>query len=288
MKNKTVKNIFAATILAGALLSAQSCRKADTETKAADIKPGEASVTILPEKPKAGSLLRAVATGAEGLAFKWERGGETLPGGAETLATTGFKKGDTIRVSLGQGVHAETVLLNSAPVVKAVTLSPSVFSSGTDIKADIEGWDHDADNLDFDYQWAVNGETLYSETGPVLPGNSFRRGDVVTVRVSAYDGEEKSEPFEAKAGEAENSPPRFTSVPPVEFSGTFLYKPSVTDKDADPISISIAKGPDGMKVESGSIEWNAKGQKGTFEVTVLADDGNGGQALQSFELQVEQ
>lgn len=288
MKNKTVKNLFAATILAGAFLSAQSCRKADTDTKEADITPGEVSVSIVPEKPKAGALLRAIATGADGLALKWERNGMALTGSAETLATSDFKKGDTIRVSLGQGAHAETVLLNSPPVIKAVTLSPSMFSRGVDIKAEVEGWDPDEDRLDYEYQWAVNGETIYSETGPVLPGNSYARGDAVTVRVAAYDGEEKSVPFEAKAGTAENSPPRFTSVPPVEFSGTFLYKPSIADKDADPVSISIAKGPQGMKVEGGAIEWNAKGQKGSFEVTVSADDGNGGQALQSFELKVGQ
>lgn len=286
MKNKTVKKLFAAIVLAGAILPVQSCQKADTDMKPADTTPGEASVSIVPEKPRAGAILRAVATGTEGLAFKWERNGNTLTGSAETLATSSFKKGDIIRVSLVQGAHYETVLLNSPPVIKAVSLSPGEFSRGMDIKAEAEGWDADGDNLGYEYQWAVNGETLYSETSPVLSGNIYGRGDAVTVRVVAYDGEEKSEPFEVKAGTASNSPPRFTSVPPVEFSGTFLYRPSFADKEGDQVSISIAKGPQGMTVVDGAIEWNAKGQKGSFEVTVAADDGNGAQALQSFELKV--
>lgn len=291
MKNKIIKNLLTATILAGALLTAQACKKTDSDMKetADTVKPGEALVSILPDKPKTGTLLRAVAAGTDGLAFKWERNGQPLTGSAETLDTSDFRKGDTIRVSLGQGGHSvETVLLNSLPVIKSVTLSPGEFSRGMDIKAVVEGWDADGDRLDYEYQWSVNGEAVYSEAGLVLPGNSYKRGDSVAVRVVPFDGEVEGEPFEAKAGQAGNSPPRFTSVPPVEFSGIFLYKPAVADQDGDPVSISIAKGPQGMTAEKGAIEWNAKGQKGSFEVTVSADDGNGGQALQSFELKVEQ
>lgn len=67
-----------------------------------------------------------------------------------------------------------------------------------------------------------------------------------------------------------------------------MYQPRAADQDGDAVSISLVKGPEGMTAEKGSIEWNAKGHKGSFEVTVAADDGNGGQSLQTFELKVDE
>jgi hypothetical protein len=44
-----------------------------------------------------------------------------------------------------------------------------------------------------------------------------------------------------------------------------------------------------MGIANGTIDWRAKEeQKGSFEVTVAAEDGFGGKALQTFELKVGQ
>lgn len=287
---KNIKTFSAVIILAAAALAAaQSCDKKSADGKAEENMHENASISIIPENPAAGTMLRAVVTGGHGLAFKWERNGEVLEAADETLDTSGFRKGDTIRLlAYDAGAAAETVLLNSPPAVKSITFKPGAFSAGVDLQAEAEGWDPDGDGIQYEYQWTVNGQALYSETGPVLGGDKYERGSEISVRVVPYDGEEQGKPFEAKAGLAQNSPPRFTSVPPAEFSGRFAYKPVVSDKDADAVSISVVKGPEGMKVTNGTIEWNAKGQQGSFEVTLAADDGNGGQCLQSFELKVGQ
>lgn len=288
MRKKTIKTFYAVILAAAALLAVQSCDKKGVDGKVAENKPENASISIIPENPTAGTLLRAVATGGDGLTFRWERNEKALTTTADTLDTAGFKKGDRIKLAAGRGpgAVAETVLLNSPPVVRSVTFKPGAFSAGVDLQAEAEGWDPDGDAVEYEYQWTLNGQAVYSETGPVLGGDRYERGGEISVRVVPYDGEEAGAPFEARAGAALNSPPRFTSVPPVEFSGTFVYKPAVSDKDADAVSISVVKGPEGMTASSGAIEWNAKGRKGSFEVTLAADDGNGGQCLQSFELKV--
>lgn len=289
MREKTIKTFFAVILAAAAIEAVQSCDKKGVDGKVAENKPGNASISIIPENPAAGTMLRAVATNGDSRTFRWERNGEALTATADTLDTAGFKKGDRIRLVAGGGgpeATAETVLRNSPPVVRSVTFKPGAFSAGLDLQAEAEGWDAEGDAIEYEYQWAVNGQAIYSETGPVLGGDKYERGGEISVRVVPYDGEEQGSPFEAKAGVARNSPPRFTSVPPVEFSGTFVYKPAVSDKDADAVTVSVVKGPEGMTASGGAIEWNARGQKGSFEVTLAADDGNGGQSLQSFELKV--
>jgi len=289
MRKKTIKTFSAVILAAAAVAAAQSCDRKGEDARVAENRPENASrISIIPENPKAGTMLRAVVTGAGGLTFRWERNGQALAATADTLDTSGFKKGDRIMLVAGRGETAETVLLNSPPVVRSVSFKPGEFSAGVDLQAEVEGWDADGDAVEYEYQWTVNGQAVYSETGPVLGGDRYERGGEISVRVVPYDGEVSGASFEAKAGAARNSPPRFTSVPPVEFSGTFVYKPAVSDKDADAVSVSVVKGPEGMTASSGAIEWNASGHKGSFEVTLAADDGNGGQSLQSFELKVGQ
>lgn len=293
MRKMNIKTYFTVISAAVMMLAVQSCEKKSVETNAAieGTPSSAASVSIIPESPQVGTMLRAVAKGGDGFAFRWEKNGEALGIAAETLDTSAFKKGDVIKVvATGGGVEtsAETAILNSVPVIKSVTFKPGEVSRGQDLQAIAEGWDPDRDDIQYEYQWAVNGQTLHSERGPVLGGDKFERGDEISVRVTPYDGDRQGAAFEAKAGVAKNTPPRFTSVPPVEFSGKFVYQPKVADQDGDAVSIALVKGPEGMTAEKGSIEWNAKGHRGAFEVTVAADDGNGGQSLQTFELKVDE
>lgn len=292
---KNMKKAFAGALLAAAMvMAAQSCDKKCMDGKGEKISGTEAaseggSIRIIPEKPAVGTMLRAVAAGSGGMAYRWERNGEALATAAETLETSGFKKGDRIRLISGQGGPedvAETVLINSPPIIKSVSFKPDAFSRGQEIHAQVEGWDADGDAIEYEYQWIIGGQADYSETGPMLGGEGYKKGDEISVRVVPHDGEVKGASFEASAGIVGNSPPRFTSVPPVEFSGTFTYKPKAVDLDSDEVSFSVVNGPEGMKAANNVIEWNAKGQKGSFEVTVAADDGFGGQSLQTFELKV--
>lgn len=288
MKKNTAISVFVSVMCMVSTASLQSCvRSGNVEKPAARHK--DVSVELIPETVRAGGILRAVVSGAEGMEFRWERNGEALSSGTETLDTSGFRKNDVIKVSVSSGgseSSAQTALLNSVPVISSIKLEPGDIRSGVDIKAAVESSDTDGDRVTYDYQWYVSGQRVYSQTGPVLDGTHYRRGDKVSLRVIPHDGEEEGAFLEAEASVALNSPPVFSTVPPVEFSGTFIYAPRVVDPDGDSANLKLVKGPEGMKLEDGGIEWDAKGSSGSFEVVLTADDGNGGQARQGFELKV--
>ena len=280
-------------LIAAAALAVQSCAK-DEPKEAARSEvtagaPASAGVTLLPEEPRAGTMLRAVVSG-EASEVRWERNGEPLMAAGDTLQTAGFKKGDVIKVVVGSpGAEkaAEAVLVNAPPVIRSVSVSPRPFHNGNGITVEPQGYDPDGDAISYKYGWTVNGESVYGVDERVLPAGSFVRGDEIAVSVTASDSEAAGEVFRVVAGKAVNAPPRFTSAPPVDFTGRFIYATALADPDGDTIALSLEKGPEGMKVENGVVEWRAKGdQKGSFEVTISADDGNGSVVLQTFELKV--
>jgi len=286
-------------LVAAAALGAQSCSKNEPEkavtpesaTVVSKAAPGITAVALLPEEPRAGTMLRAVITGGAA-DVRWERNGEPLMAQGETLPTAGFKKGDVIRVVAGEpGAEksAEALLVNAPPVIRSLSISPRPFHKGDALTVEPMGFDPDGDTVSYRYEWTVNGESVYGAEDNVLSSGSFARGDEVAVRVVAHDSETSGEPFKAVAGRVGNAPPKFSSKPPADFTGRFVYSPTVADPDGDTITLSLEKGPEGMKVENNSIDWRAGADlSGTFEVTISADDGNGGSVLQTFELRVGQ
>lgn len=286
-------------LVAAAALAAQSCSKSEPEKPAqpeaastvSEAAPSSVAVALLPEKPMAGVLLRAVITGGAA-EVRWERNGEPLMAQGETLPTAGFKKGDVIRVVAGEpGAErsAEAVLVNAPPVIRSLSVSPRPFYKNDAMTVEPQSFDPDGDTVSYRYEWTVNGESVYGVEENVLSPGSFARGDEVAVRVVARDGEAAGEPFRASFGRVQNAPPKFTSKPPADFTGRFVYSPTAVDPDGDTITLSLEKGPEGMKIENNVINWRAAAdQSGTFEVTVSADDGNGGTVLQTFELRMGQ
>lgn len=252
-----------------------------------DENQGAFSVVLAPERPSAGAEVRAVVSGQAGeVEFLWEVNGEAVEADGDTLGKGTFRKGDTIRVTAGAGgmeSSAETVAANMPPSILSVRIRPEVFGSGTGISAEAQGHDPDNDLLSYDFVWSVNGERFYGEA---LSGEHVRRGEEISLRVAAFDGDDESEPFEVPGISAANSPPRFVSSPPAEFSGLFIYEVKAIDPDGDEVSFTLEKKPEGMTLNGNRLEWEAKGGEGQAEVVISADDGHGGSALQSFRLSV--
>ncbi|MEM7312096.1 MAG: putative Ig domain-containing protein, partial [Planctomycetota bacterium] len=69
-----------------------------------------------------------------------------------------------------------------------------------------------------------------------------------------------------------------------------LDLPNAIDPDDDALTYSIESGPGGLLInaESGALLWAASpDQVGVHDVTIVADDGRGGRATQSFKIEVE-
>ncbi|MBI2411964.1 MAG: hypothetical protein HYV24_01970 [Deltaproteobacteria bacterium] len=282
-----MKRSFIAILFLAFLM--QACGRAPVPSATERGKTGAFSVSLIPEAPRAGDAVRAVVTGGNEASFRWERNGEAMENAADVLDTSGFRKGERVGVvvtSGGREASAESILLNSPPVIRSIDMSPKPFNKSTGVKAVADGRDPDNDAIEYEYEWYVNNERVYEESGAALDGRYFKRGDAVSVLVVSSDREGSSE-FRTDAGAAMNAQPRFVSVPPDDFSGLFIYTPKASDHDGDEVKFSVVKGPEGMKMEGGRLEWDTKGRKGAFGVVLSADDGNGGEAFQRFELKVD-
>ncbi len=266
----------------------------NTDFKKAYAGQQDNSVKIVPENPDVNSDLHAVFTGsANALNYSWFLNDEPVEGAnGDVLGKGNFKKGDKVGVTVtGEGIKSSFIVVigNSAPVVTGVKLLPKYIYRGVDITAEAEGTDPNGEPVSFDYQWILNGEEAVTQTAPVLKGDQFKRGDNVTVRVTPRDGFVPGAPFTPPPIIIPNAPPGFVSTPPKESaSQIYLYEVKTADPDGDAINYALSKAPEGMKISSyGKIEWTIKKEdRGTHEVVITADDGNGGKATQEFTINV--
>jgi len=84
-------------------------------------------------------------------------------------------------------------------------------------------------------------------------------------------------------------PPVFTSSPVVDanVNAPYAYQAQATDPDSDPLTFSVASGPEGLTIDptSGLVQWSpAAAQIGANSVTLQVADGRGGTATQSFTI----
>jgi hypothetical protein len=190
-----------------------------------------------------------------------------------------------------QEVGGSSTPQNSRPRVVSVHLTPpDKVYRGTDITAVPTAADPEGDEVEFRYQWVINGEESSLESRPVLNGDRFKRGDRVSVNVTPYDQEGDGIMVKPRPIVVPNAPPRFTSTPPREFKSlTYTYQASVEDADGDPITFSLASAPQGMTIdpETGKIEWKiARDQSGDHTIEVVAEDGQEGKTLQKYTLSI--
>jgi DNA-binding beta-propeller fold protein YncE len=93
-------------------------------------------------------------------------------------------------------------LTNHAPIFGSLTLSPSPAYTGDTLRVDARAYDPDfspsifGNPVTYSYEWSRNASVIAGATSPSLdlsvPG-SGDRGDTITVRVTASDGELSSE-----------------------------------------------------------------------------------------------
>lgn len=176
---------------------------------------------------------------------------------------------------------------NSRPRIVSVHLTPpDQLYRGTDITAVPKAVDLDGDEVEFRYQWVINGEESPLDNNPVLGGDRFKRGDQVSVNVTPYDQEGEGEVVKPRPITIPNAPPQITSTPPADFKSlTYIYQATAVDPDGDPITFSLASAPHGMTIdpETGRIEWKiSRDQAGAHPIEVVAEDGQGGKAIQKY------
>jgi len=208
----------------------------------------------------------------------------------------------TVRVTDLSGLYQDQ---NHAVIVEAADNLPPVISPvpvlyvevGELLGYQIEAVDPEGQTLDFGLSSApdrlyLNGQTGYVEWLPSL-------GDVGVhnVRVYVVDSagarDEQIFAIEVTDPNADNLPPVISSEPEgALYAGqTFSYQVLATDPDNDVLSYTLDGGHLDMAVsESGLFTWipSARLVGETVSVTVVVEDGRGGQAQQTLNLPVSE
>lgn len=174
---------------------------------------------------------------------------------------------------------------NHPPELSRVKLMPEVFKPDDRLYIEAEGSDIDGNEVTIIYEWTLNGEPA---------GNSreidaqIKRGDRISVKITPYDGELYGSPVTLKR-EIDNMPPVITEDNLLIFDGkTCTYQIKASDPDGDDLIYSLKTAPEGMTVDSsGLMTWDVPPDfKGKEPVAVSVLDGNGGEAVLNFNVNI--
>ena len=169
-------------------------------------------------------------------------------------------------------------------------MAPRFTAVGSDYEYQIIATDPEATALSYAVSRGPDGLTVDANGLVTWTPAANQTGQfVVTLVITDAGGASTVESFELDVL-AENRAPVINSLAPAElFAGEeFQYDLLVTDADADPLQFELVTGPDGASVDVfGRLRWTTNNDSiGTHDFEVRVTDPRGGEATQSFTLNV--
>ncbi len=190
----------------------------------------------------------------------------------------------------GAKVQPAPVKKNSLPEAASVRLSPKAVFPGTVIKGEAQGSDKDGDDVRFTYEWKRNGVIVQGVDSDELDTKEFKKGDLITLYVTPFDGKEKGRVKWSPTIMISNRPPEITSIPSASISnGRYVYEVKAIDPDNDKLFYSLENAPPDMTIDAakGVIKWDVPPMVGaSYSFMIVVSDGDA-KAFQGFTLSPE-
>ena len=187
-----------------------------------------------------------------------------------------------------QGVSDTTA--NTAPRINVLNVYPPNPVPGDTVNIDVKSFDKEGDPVSYTYQWWKNDDELRETSQTISITKDFKRGDKITVKLVPDDGDRKGPPVEMFVFIANSQPVVKPSAETFKFDGSvYSYQARAVDPDGDPLAYSLKSAPPGMTInkENGLIQWNVPSDyKGKANIVIAIDDGQGGEIMQSFTLEI--
>lgn len=252
------------------------------------------SAAITPTEAYEDTVLSCAPTGwadddgdIEDYRFEWLIDGVLI---ATTATVDGsvFAKGDDVACAVipfdgtdeGRPVTARPVeILNTAPSLTDIEISPEDPVSGTDISAAVTGAsDLDEDPVTIEIEWFVDGRKVAS--GPSLPAGSYIKDEEIYALATPDDGEDEGVPVKSNTVTSVNAPPTiesFSLSPIPLFSRDTAAISIVTDDwDGDTLTLSYEWTINGTAygdTSTSAIPSSDTTKGDIVEVTVTVNDG---------------
>jgi len=189
--------------------------------------PEVASVALNPTEPTKANTLFAVpgtVTDADKdsttLKYAWTVNGTEVAGvTGSALPAQHFKKGDTVVVSVrandgtadGPALTATTTLLNAAPSIASVAITPVSGGKGDTFTCTPFGWsDLDGDAEGYLYEWKAGSQVVGSTAS--LSGAGLTKGQSLTCAVIPTDGTTNGAAKTSSAVTVANTPPTLAAM----------------------------------------------------------------------------
>jgi len=230
----------------------------------------------------------------------WKLNGRVLEEGARTaIRLPVLERGDrielTARVNDGTLESAPKTITarfqNRPPTVTVLYITPQNkrIRRGDVLTAVPEASDPENDHIEYAYRWRVNGTPMGEERQ--FDTKSLRRGDKVTVEVTANDGFLDSTPHAIAPIVLQNSAPVIKQLPVLEHQGEKLtYQFEAEDAEGDRnLRFFLQDAPAGMEIDAltGLLTWQPlTEQAGKHLVKVGVKDSEGDASLFEWEVSV--
>ncbi len=179
----------------------------------------------------------------------------------------------------GQKVETPKSKTHSPPVVTSVDILPEKPNKASELSLIIRSQDPDRDPITYHYQWVINGEEIPGGNGSTLTGQNFKKGDLISVKVSPSSGKTEGESFLSPPVRILNSPPEVQEVwvePRVAYASTDLRAHvKSADLDGDLIYYTYRWEKNGtvLAEETGDVLEKGRFKKGdSITVAVTPDD----------------
>jgi hypothetical protein len=268
--------------------------------------PSIVTASIFPTAVSLDSTLRVEVRGEDedgerlSYRYQWMVNRAVIPDAVgPDFATERLRKGDEVTVKVipndGQSdgsayITAPVVVGNTPPSITEILLEPVPLHRAEILRARVQATDPDSDQVQLSYKWYRNGKEVPAAVSDTLDTKVFRKKDILTVLVSASDGNSTRDPLMSNPVEIQNSAPKILSTPPTTMSdGQYAYQITAKDPDDDPVTYELKQGPDGMTMDaaSGKLMWKITPESsGKHQVVVVAKDSEGASTSQDFQLQL--
>jgi len=112
----------------------------------------------------------------------------------------------------GKKSETSTSKTNSPPVIISVMILPEKPTKESELTLSIQSNDPDGDPITYQYQWIKNDEEMVGQNQPSLKKGNLRKGDLIRVRVTPFDGKVTGTPFLSSPAKIHNAPPVIQEV----------------------------------------------------------------------------